>query len=259
MENRIRHIWKDGGTALNAWLNIGHSFSAEIMAAQDFDALTIDAQHGPLDYTAVLPMLQAMRGSGKTLMARVPWRDPTWIMKFLDAGAMGIICPMVNNAEQAEEFVSYLRFPPHGQRSWGPTRAGLAYPGYEKDEVNASVLAFAMIETAEALDNLDEIAATRYLDALYIGPSDLSVGMSNGALKPGLDREEPEVIDTLHMIAETAKKHGIRAALHCGSPEYAARATAWGFDLLTIASDNAILARGAASTIATVRGALQKG
>ncbi len=253
MDNPVRDIWNNGGTAINGWLNIGHPFSAEIMAAQEFDALTIDCQHGPIDYAGLLPMLQAMKGSGKTLMARVPWRDPTWIMKFLDAGAMGIICPMVNSADEAAEFVSYLRYPPHGQRSWGPTRAMFGYPGYDKDEANASVLAFAMIETDKALANLDEIAATPHLDALYVGPSDLSIGMSNGALTPGLDREEPEVIDTLQHIAATAKKHGIRAALHCGTPEYAARGIEWGFDMVTVGTDSAILAKGAAATLASVR------
>lgn len=253
MQNKIRDIWNTGGTAVNGWLNIGHTFSAEIMAAQDFDALTVDAQHGPLDYSHLLPMMQAMKGSGKTLMARVPWCDPTWIMKFLDAGAMGIICPMINTAEQAAEFVSYLRYPPHGQRSWGPTRAMFGYPGYNKDGANDAVLAFAMIETNEALENADAIAATEHLDALYIGPSDLSIGMSNGALPPGLDREEPEVIEALQHIAATAHKHGKKAALHCGTAEYAARGIGWGFDMVTIGTDSAILAQGAAATVASVR------
>lgn len=253
MDNALRTLWDRGEPGLNAWLNIGHTFSAEIMASQDFDALTIDCQHGPSDFSALLPMFQAMRASGKTLMARVPWRDPTWIMKFLDAGAMGIICPMVNTAREAEEFVSYLRYPPHGQRSWGPTRALFAYPGYSKDGANEQVLAFAMIETATALDNLDEIARTPNLDALYVGPSDLSIGMSNGALQPGLDREEPEVIEVIQRIVAVAHDNGIRAALHCGTPEYAARGIGWGYDMVTIGADSAILAQGAANLTKTFR------
>ncbi|MEO1537132.1 MAG: aldolase/citrate lyase family protein [Pseudomonadota bacterium] len=254
MDNPLRAVWDRGETALNAWLNISHTFSAEIMAAQDFDALTVDCQHGPIDYSGLLPMFQAMRASGKTLMARVPWRDPTWVMKFLDAGAMGIICPMVNSAEEAEEFVSYLRYPPHGQRSWGPTRAMFATPGYNKDGANAAVLAFAMIETGKALDNLEAIAKTPHLDALYVGPSDLSVGMSNGALQPGLDREEPEVIEAIKRIVAIAHENGIRAALHCGTPEYAARGVEWGYDMVTISADSAILAQGAANLTKTFRG-----
>ena len=254
MENPLRTLWDRGETGLNAWLNIGHTFSAEIMAAQDFDALTIDCQHGPIDYSSLLPMMQAMRASGKTLMARVPWRDPTWVMKFLDAGAMGIICPMVNTRQEAEEFVSYLRYPPHGQRSWGPTRATFGAPGYNKDGANDAVLAFAMIETGTALENLEEIAKTPHLDALYVGPSDLSLGMTNGALQPGLDREEPEVIEAIQRIVSVAHDSGIKAALHCGTPEYAARGVAWVYDMVTIGADSAILAQGAANLTKTFRG-----
>jgi len=256
MDNPVRDIWAKGAVALNGWLNIGHTFPAEIMARQDFDALTVDAQHGPIDYSNLLPMMQAMQGSGKTLMARVPWCDPVWIMKFLDAGAMGIICPMINTADQAAEFVSYLRYPPHGQRSWGPTRAMFGYPGYNKDGANDAVLAFAMIETGEAFDNVDQIAATEHLDALYVGPSDLSLGMSNGALQPGLDREEPEVIEAFQHIVATAHKHGKKAALHCGTAAYAARGIEWGFDMVTVGTDSVILAQGAAATVADVRKAM---
>lgn len=254
MDNPLRTMWDRNQVALNAWLNIGHTFSAEIMAAQDFDALTVDCQHGPIDYSGLLPMFQAMRGSGKTLMARVPWRDPTWVMKFLDAGAMGIICPMVNTQEEAEEFVSYLRYPPHGQRSWGPTRAMFANPGYNKDGANDAVLAFAMIETGKALENLEAIAKTPHLDALYVGPSDLSVGMSNGALQPGMDREEPEVVEAIKRIVDVAHDNGIKAALHCGTPEYAARGVEWGYDMVTISADSVILAQGAAALAKTFRG-----
>ncbi|MEO1027193.1 MAG: aldolase/citrate lyase family protein [Pseudomonadota bacterium] len=253
MRVHLRDILESDETALNAWLNIGHSFSAEIMAAQDFDALTIDTQHGPQDYSSLLPMIQAMRGYGKTIMARVPWNDPVWIMKFLDAGAMGIICPMINTGEQAAEFVSYLRYPPIGQRSWGPTRVIVGQPDYTKEDANDQVLAFAMIETAEALENLEEIAATPHLDALYIGPSDLSLGMSNGALPVGLDREEPEVIAAIQRILETAHTHGKKAALHCGTADYAKRAADWGFDMVTVGTDSTILAQGAKATIAAFR------
>ena len=114
-------------------------------------------------------MLQAMKASDATLMARVPWRDPSYIMKALDAGAMGIICPMINNRSEAEEFVSYMRYPPHGQRSFGPTRAAVAIPGYSV-AANEEVLALAMIETADGVENLDEIAATPGLDGIYVGP-----------------------------------------------------------------------------------------
>lgn len=246
--NRLKKIWKDGGAALNGWLSIGNSFSAEIMAAQGYDALTVDIQHGALDYSAALPMLQAMRASGVVPMARVPWREPGIIMKALDAGALGIICPMVNNAREAAEFVSYLRYPPAGTRSWGPTRATFAHGGYGID-MNDEVMGFAMIETAEAMKNLEEIVATPGLDGVYIGPSDLTIGTQGGRLPPGFDREEPEMIDLIQRVLDAARGQGLHAGLHCGSPEYAARAVEWGFNLVTVGGDSRFLADGAGASV----------
>ncbi len=252
MKNPLNEIWARGEPVLNGWCSIGNPFTAEIMASQGFDSITVDGQHGALDYSSILPMMQAMRASGKVLMARVPWRDPTWVMKFLDAGAMGIICPMINSAAEAAEFVSYLRYPPHGQRSWGPTRAAFAYPGYSK-EADAAVLAFAMIETAEAMENLDEIAATPGLDGLYVGPADLSIGISHGTLSPGFDRTEPEVVAAIKRIAAAARANNIHAALHCGTPEYAAAAVDWGYDMFTVSGDTRLLASAASDAVSRFR------
>ena len=127
------------------------------------------------------------------------------------------------------------------------------YPGYNKDGANEAVLAFAMIETAEAFANMEEIAKTPHLDALYVGPSDLSLGLTNGALPPKLDREEPEMIEAIQKIVAVAHENGIRAALHCGTPEYAARGVEWGFDMVTVGTDSAILAQGAAAVTKTFR------
>lgn len=174
IRNKLKALWAEGRPAMNGWLSIGNAFTAEIMAAQGYDSLTIDAQHGALDYAAALPMLQAMRASGVVPMVRVPWCEPGIIMKMLDAGAYGIICPMINTAEQAADFVSYMRYPPKGQRSFGPTRANFSAGANYAAEANGEILAFAMIETREAMDNLDAIAATPGLDGLYrTGGSDL--------------------------------------------------------------------------------------
>ena len=124
--NKLKLLWAKGNPSLNGWCSIGNSFTAEIMAAQGFDSVTIDMQHGALDYSSLLPMFQAMRASGAVLMARVPWNEPGVVMKALDAGAYGIICPMVNSAGDAARFVSYLRYPPLGQRSFGPTRVSFS-------------------------------------------------------------------------------------------------------------------------------------
>ncbi|MBP7000873.1 aldolase/citrate lyase family protein [Amaricoccus sp.] len=251
--NRLRAIWAEGRPTINAWLSIGNPFTAEIMAAQGYDSVTIDVQHGALDYTDVLPMLQAVRASGATPLARAPWLDPGMIMKLLDAGAYGVICPMVNTAAQAAEFVSCVRYPPLGQRSFGPTRAVYAAGANYAAEANSEILTFAMVETAEAMANLDAIAATPGLDGIYVGPADLTLSLSNGSRAPGFDREEPDLVDALRTIVAACRRAGIRAALHCGTPEYAARAIGWGFDMTTVSGDARLLAAGAAASVARFR------
>lgn len=246
---RLREVWDRGGCVLNGWLSIGSPFTAEIMAAQGYDSVTVDVQHGALDYRDALLMLQAVRGSPVVPMARAPWNEPGIVMKLLDAGALGIVCPMVNTAADARTFVGWMRYPPLGERSYGPTRAAVAHgPAYGR-EANAAVLAFAMIETAEAMANLDAIAATPGLDGLYVGPSDLAVSLSDGRLQGGFDREEPEIVDAIRAILAGAKRAGIRAGLHCFSPEYAARAAAWGFDLVTVGGDSRLLAAAASASV----------
>jgi len=253
IKNKLKALWAEGRPTLNGWLSIGNPFTAEIMAAQGYDSICIDVQHGALDYNSALPMLQAMRASGVVPLARVPWLEPGIVMKVVDAGAYGVICPMVNTAQQAAEFVSYLRYPPLGQRSFGPTRANFSAGANYAAEANGEILAFAMVETAEAMSNLDAIAATPGLDGIYVGPADLTFSLAQGRLAPAFDREEPEMIDALKKIIAACKKNGIRCALHCGTPEYAARAIAWGFDMTTVSGDARLLAAAAQASVSRFR------
>ncbi|NBZ89335.1 HpcH/HpaI aldolase family protein [Stagnihabitans tardus] len=255
--NRLKSLWAEGKPAINGWCSIGNPFTAEIMAAQGFDSITIDMQHGALDYSAVLPMFQAMRASGAVLMARVPWNEPGVIMKALDAGAYGIICPMVNTAADAATFVKCLRYPPHGERSFGPTRVSFAAGANYAGEANDNMLGLAMIETAEAFANVDAIAATPGLDGLYIGPADLTLSLTQGRLAPGFDREEPEMVEAIQTILAAAKKAGIRAGLHCGTPDYAAKAIGWGFDLTTVGGDSRFLSAAAGAAVTRFRALTQ--
>lgn len=124
--NKLKQIWSQGKPTIDGWCSIGNAFAAQIMSAQGYDSVTVDVQQGALDCSSLLPMLQAMRASGVVLMSRVPWLEPGIITKALDAGAFSVICPMVNNARQAAEFVYYMRYPPLGQRSFGPTRVSIA-------------------------------------------------------------------------------------------------------------------------------------
>lgn len=253
IKNELKQIWAAGRPSINGWLSIGNPFTAEIMAAQGYDSVSIDVQHGALDYSMLLPMFQAMRASGVVPMARVPWLEPGIIMKVLDAGAYGVICPMVNTSQQAAEFVGYLRYPPLGQRSFGPTRANFSAGANYAAEANDEILAFAMVETAEAMRNLDAIAATPGLDGIYVGPADLTFSLHEGRLAPAFDREEPDMIAALRSIVAACKRHSKRAALHCGTADYAARAIEWGFDMTTVSGDSRLLASAAQASVARFR------
>jgi 4-hydroxy-2-oxoheptanedioate aldolase len=251
--NALKTRWGAGKPTLNGWLSIGSPFVAEVMAAQGYDSLTVDMQHGVIDYAQAVAMFQAMRASGVTPLARVPWLEPGAIMKVLDAGAYGVICPMVNSREEAARLVSCVRYPPKGARSFGPTRANFSTGGDYFAGANDEVLAFAMIETAEAMERLEEIVATPGLDGVYVGPADLTLGITGGRLAPGFDREEPEMVAAITRIVDAAKAAGIRAGLHCGSPEYAARAVEWGYDLVTVGNDVRLLAAAAGANVARSR------
>lgn len=251
--NALKTAWAEGRGTINGWLSIGNGFTAEIMAAQGYDSLTVDLQHGFLDYSHAIGMLQAIRASGTVPMVRVPWNEPGIIMKALDAGAYGIICPMVSTPEQAAALVDAMRYPPLGNRSFGPTRASFSCGGNYAGEANDNVICFAMIETAEAVENVDAIAATPGLDGLYIGPADLTLGVTKGRLAPGFDRQEEEMIAVIMKILQAARKAGIRAALHCGSSEYAAKAIGWGFDMVTLLNDARLLAAAAGASVSLAR------
>ncbi|MFC0218955.1 4-hydroxy-2-oxoheptanedioate aldolase [Pseudochelatococcus lubricantis] len=257
--NPVREKWAAGQAVANGWLSIASPFVAEIMAAQGYDSVTIDLQHGFVGLEAAGAMLQAMRASDAALMARVPWLDPGDIMKVLDAGAHGIICPMINTPEEAARLVSYVRYPPVGVRSFGPTRALFAAGADYGQHADREILCFAMIETGEAVNNLEAIVATPGLDGVYIGPADLTLGLTGRKYRTGFDREEPEVVDAIRHILDTAHSAGIRAGLHNGSAAYASKAVGWGFDLVTISNDVRLLAGAAGESLAAFRRSVGEG
>jgi 4-hydroxy-2-oxoheptanedioate aldolase len=174
-KNSILDIWKNGKVAINGWLSIPNSFTAESMSKMGWDSLTIDLQHGINDYSTSIAMLQAIANSPTIPFSRVPWSEPGIIMKMLDAGTYGIIAPMINNKEACERFVSYCYYPPLGQRSFGPMRAQLVYGSDYLKDANSQIITLAMIETKEAVDNLDEILSVKNLSGVYIGPADMSL------------------------------------------------------------------------------------
>lgn len=249
-ENKLKTIWQAGGVVLNGWLHIPSSYSAELMAHEAWDSLTIDMQHGPIDYQLAVTMLQAISTTDTVPLARVPWNEPGIIMKMLDAGCYGIICPMVNSKAEAEAFVGACRYPPQGYRSHGPNRA-LLYGGKDYPlQANEHVITMAMIETAQSLNNLDDILSVPGLNAIYVGPSDL--GRSLGE-KPQMDVTAGPVAEAIDTIVAACKKHNIVAGLHTGSAEYALKMYEKGFQFASISSDARHLTAAVGQTISKVK------
>lgn len=250
-ENGVRKIWKEGGAVVNGWLGIASSYSAEVMAHEAFDSITVDLQHGMVDFQTAITMLQAIGTRPPTPLARVPWNDPAIIMKMLDAGAYGIVCPMVNNRAECEKFVGACRYAPLGYRSFGPAR-GLLYGGADYfKHANDSIIAFAMIETKEAMGNLDAIMSTPGLDAIYIGPNDLSISLGYQASADPQDKEVVQAIDT---IRAAAVRNKVVPGIHCGSGAMARRMLDKGFKFCTVMNDARLLSAGCKAELAAARG-----
>lgn len=249
-ENRLRTLWRGGQTALNGWLSIPNAFSAEVMAHQGWDTLTVDLQHGLIDYQAMVGMLQAISTTPAVPLVRVPWLEPGILMKALDAGAYGVICPMVNTADDAARLVAYTHYAPRGTRSFGPTRAALYGGADYAERADETIVVFAMIETAQALDNLDAILAVEGLDAVYVGPADLSLALG---CKPTFDAVEPKVAQAIEHIAARTAAHGVIAGIHTGSATTALARAALGYRFVTVGTDARLLAAAAKQAVDTFR------
>ncbi len=250
--NPLRRIWAAGGTALNGWIALPSPLAAEAMMQAGWDSVTIDLQHGTADYGDLLTLLPIIEKAGVAPLVRVPWLDEAAIMRALDAGALGIIAPMVETAADARRLVAACLYPPSGARSFGPIRARLARGDGYGSTANAEIVPFAMIETRKAVENLDEILAVPGLGGIYIGPADLSLAYG---FAPGFDREEPEMLDLIVQILKRCTAAGLPCGLHCGTPAYAARMVSKGFALLTVGSDARFLEAGARAATAAFRAA----
>jgi 4-hydroxy-2-oxoheptanedioate aldolase len=241
--------WAEGRQIFGAWATIPSPVSAEFIAREGPDYVCVDNQHGLLDHSVTIPMLMAIEAGGSAPIVRAPWNHPPRIMAALDAGALAIIVPMVNNADEADRAVQACRFPPRGIRSYGPLRAkhvlGTADPE-GLDEVGCIV----MVETASALENLDEIVSTDGVDAVYIGPSDLAIGVGQ---KPG-PRPYDALAEELALIMAACRRYGVAVGIHALSGETAARYAEDGFDMITVFSDASLLGAAVAANLETARG-----
>lgn len=249
-ENRLRTLWKEGRVAVNAWSALPDPFAAELLAGVGFDSVCVDLQHGLADLGRLPDLLRAIQGAGAVPLARAPWNEPASLMRILDAGALGVIVPMIRGADDARRAVAACRYPPAGIRSYGPVRA---VPVHGRDYVLRAadeVLVFAMIETKEALDELDAICAVEGLSGVYIGPADLSFALG---LEPRMDHDHPDHVAAVASILEACRRHGKVAGLHTADPTFARRAAQQGFQLLTVATDHSCLVAAASERLTAFR------
>jgi 4-hydroxy-2-oxoheptanedioate aldolase len=238
--DRLDQCWQEDRPAFGLWGSIPSPLTAELAAAAGFDYVCVDLQHGGADEDRMVSMFEALEARGAVPLARVAYNEPWMVNRVLDLGAAGVIVPLVNSAEEARRAVSGCRFPPHGQRSYGPLRAALTVGSSDPERLAAGSLCFVMVETRHGLDNVEEIAATPGLDGVYIGPADLSLGLGR---EPGHGGDVLERAIT--RIGEACEAAGVIAGMHCtgGGEEAKARAAA-GFRLVTVGVD-ASLFRGA--------------
>ncbi len=236
---RLRARWQGGQAAIGAWSVSADPLVAELVAATEADIVCVDAQHGYCD-TATLPsLLASMRVAGRVPLVRVRWNDPGQIMRALDAGASGVIVPMVNTAAEALAAAQACRFPPNGTRSWGPLWS--ARPILTPEQADAEVLCVVMIETAEAVANLDAILATPGVDAIYIGPNDLALSCGFGRQTY---RNSAAVNDLLTAVLNAAKAAGMPVGMHCSDVAMAHHWSDRGANWLTALTDVDVLASG---------------
>lgn len=249
--NPLRERLSAGKACVNGWLTLPSPFVAEMMAQTGWDALTIDIQHGLQDYQSAVAIIQAIQRYPVTPLVRVPHNEPGLIGKVLDAGAWGIICPMINSVEDARAFAQACHYPPLGSRSFGPIRAralGGKTPYHEI--ANDQILVLPQIETQQAVDNASAILDVPGVSGIYIGPNDLGLSMG---LPPTLDREEPQILAIYAQLLRETQRRGLLAAIHNGSPAYAARMIELGFGFVTVGSDLGLLGGAAREASAATR------
>lgn len=237
-KNKLKQIWKNDETVLCGWLHIPNTWSAEVMANAGWDSVTVDMQHGLMNIETAMQMMQVISSTDAIPLARANWNEPGSIMKLLDSGAYGIICPMINNREECEAFVGACRYPPLGYRSFGPTR-GRIYGGADYgDHANTEIATIAMIETKEAVENIDAILSVPSLDAIFIGSGDLKLSLTG---KTGHDNNPQVFEDAVNTILESCKKHNIVPGIWCANTTAAKVMMDKGYRFIAISSDSFML------------------
>lgn len=245
----LRDLWRAGETTLGLWAGIPDSVVAETLARSGVGYVCCDNQHGLIDYQASVSMIQGILLGGSNPIARAPWNEPGIIGKLLDAGSQGVIVPMVNSAEEAQAAVAACRYPPDGARSFGPAGAAPRVKGYY-DTSRDQIAAIVMVETVDALNNVDAIVNTPGVDAVYVGPADLSISMG---LPPGNNDDDSQFTEALETIVAACNNAGVVPGIH-SSGSLTPRRLEQGFRMITVSADNVALGVGIRAELARARG-----
>jgi 4-hydroxy-2-oxoheptanedioate aldolase len=244
-----------GETVFSAWCTLASAIAAETIAREGFAAVVLDQQHGLWDTASIIAGIGALNHAGAAPIVRVPLADFAFVSRALDFGAEAIIAPMINTAEDARQFAGVAKYPPLGERSWGPQHAmmlhGKSVATDYLREANDGTLTLAMIETPTALANVEAIAGTPGIDALFVGPYDLSTALSGGKAQ---DVQAPEVEREIDRICQAAKKANKIPGIYCRDPERALAMAKRGFRFITIGSDLGLLREGAAAQVKALKG-----
>ena len=237
---------------LFSWMSIPSASLAGQMARLPIEGVCLDMQHGMIGFSDAVPMIAAINAAGRAAIVRCLWNEPGIVGQALDAGAAAVIAPMVNTAAQAEALVKAAKYPPIGGRSWGGYTAlqasGLQPAEYLK-QANRLTQVFAMVETVEALANVEAIAATPGLDGLFVGPSDLSITLSNGA---AIDKLGAETITAMQRIAAAAKANNLVAGAFGGGADVIRAYRKLGYTFIAAGVDVDLMQAGAAALLKSV-------
>ncbi len=249
-KNRVKQLWREGKPVHVGWCGSPDPYIAEIMVRGGFDAVVLDMQHGMgngPDRAAI--WLQIIGQTDSVPFVRLPWNEPYFAQWVLDAGALGIIVPLVNTVEEAKKAIGAVRYPPRGYRSNGPNRARFAHADYARD-ADDEIALLLMMETEEGISNQEEIAKLPDLDGYYVGPADLARSLG---LPPAMDVQEPRHVELVQRVVDVARAHGQVAGIHPGSTEEAVRRYRQGFNFNPIGSDVQFVSAGISRGIATFR------
>lgn len=249
MSVSLKSRWASGEVTLGAWCMIPEALSAEALARNGFDWVLVDMQHGCMDYETALAMIRAIDLTPAIPIVRVPWNDPGIIGRVLDAGALGVVIPMIQTAEDARRAVEACLYPPAGRRSFGPVRVGMRDGPRYFAEANGRVAVIPMIETAEALASVEEIASVPGVDALFVGPFDLSVALG---LPPGDNDGQPAFDEAIARVAAAARNAGVATAV-LSNARIAPLRISQGFQMISVTTDIAALAAATRADLDAVR------